>query len=527
VILLTSTATFACKLTRIRRITNIYFNTETGETFKKGKSIQSPASLISDCKSSQNAKFLIVSSGIEEPQMRGINISRNVYLADYDHGKSSCKIKNNPFKSFGRIDEKNSFSAGKKKLFLSCLETFISNMGPGGLSYPDKQEGCVIKRLNKTIASFKGGKCVFNIRKNSHFNIWTTGNKECGNVNFLKNNGINPQEIKAGLQFATTATNDEELKGFKNIGVTYINAMIDPIDFMPKSFNDSDEKKPSWPTVWFFPDIHFSELKLTERNDDLGLTLNLLVNNYCPKTCKDGICTGPCFYNLPLAGEVTFFIFEKDRWEFAGSRYVGGSIPTFYEGIFKVHMKFKKWGHEIKNNDRFKIEFNFHDPREDFLFFQRAFKRNIGRLRRIPRTFNGGGLGSTGGLGSLSGDFPEYGELGEFSRNTNNINHSFNSAIKEFEEMFSKGQDWPPFYDKICSPYMDKCTGFGELKKVATLTAEFVIDGSQSERVSNTFSTGYKMVHTVNKIIEERKSPLFMDNENEKIEKEIPKIECN
>jgi len=518
-----------CKLERIRRNTNIYFNLQEGKTFKTGRKINLPGSVFKNCKRNEERRFLRVDFGVEVPRAYNPNASSVFSTGEIKLDTVACKIQNNSFKNSLTIKELEQIYEEKRNLLTSCLDIIVKDLNPKGILFPKDQEHCEIKRIDQFTALIKGGRCFVGLNKNSNIIVSAFGKKECAQRESLKSMGINPQEVMGTLSFSTTLNPVKPFKKVSNLGFTNLNVEIDPDDIIPTILSYYKDKIFKFPSTWVYPDIQLGKIILKKSGKDISLKVPMFINNQCPKKCRDGLCTGTCYYSTPLAGEYNFLHLRNGKWEYLKSGFFGRKIPPNYQGQIDTLISYKEWDSKIKLGEKFKLEVNFYDPREDYQFFRRLFASKIpGITGGIPDMFNGGGMPSIGRLGA-SHELPTLGNLGDFSRNSSSsISDSVDSTIDSFDALFTKGGYWPPYYENICGPEEKNCHEYGKLKVNTILTNTFIITGKKDSEGKPLPMEGEESgIYTTGEYFHERKSHLMEDLKENKLEGQFPFVDCS
>ena len=498
----------ACAVNSPQRKYEINASYETGAVIHYGEAGEidfSPVT-VSGCEKSTD-KFVMITLGAEQAEISSdiIAIGGDGKLMD-----NHCSLDKSPFAR--KIEFKDRLEEFQKKFrFLQmCTTVKVTETGHAQLGLPPVQPGCTVTKIDARTATFSGFYCFFKPYADTNLVIEPMLKPECATREYLKSVGVEPRDLPSdlGVYLAGDATGySVDLKPLHSMNVHF---SISPGSELLKTTDGDGWSPVKWPAQWE-SDLHMGEVKLSGGPDDTyNVELSLLVENICRTSCRDGLCSSPCHYSLPVAGEVTLYALEKTgRREALASWYQGGAAPPLWQGILRGTPQLLS-GIHIDDDATLEIEARFGDPQSDYSFFKSAYKNfsiatstagvagrdplprvpGISIQKKIPVAPGGPAL-----RGPVTGH--EYEGLG--------------SALKVLRSAFSSAL-WPPYYDKVCDAISGRCVLPTVSDDITTVTTRF--------RVHHTTGRSYDVTP-----IETRRKSLVFDSYR-KVITSFPQVRC-
>ena len=394
-------------------------NVENGTTFeldRDGKGLaegRNNSMLVSSCgQAVKERKSLIVALAPVEYEVSSKKSSAN-YI--HEIRPDSCKIENSPFDETPSFQEKLERNKQKLKFINKCVAITITHGGTKPISFMPSQKDCKIEKVNNNVIKALGGKCVFNIFKDSSFKINYNIRKECLDPTYLENEKIDIKEyILKALVFTATDPFKSTIKK-KYVGNKIIRFHMEPMSKMgPLSFN-YDINVPRFFRNYYQPDIHLGGMTLTQTIRGPQLALPILVDNRCKKRCSGSLCTSPCDYTQPVVASFELFEVEQNgKKVFIDSWYSGGAAPDNFHGILFTRKRLFRGLNRLNSKMKYLIKASYVDPHFDYLMYKKSHKSVIAAMPGFPsgdiftRISDGftemsgsSGLRSFGGLGEI------------------------------------------------------------------------------------------------------------------------------
>lgn len=353
------------------------------------------------------------------------------------------------------FSEKFEYFKRKNDYLKNCVEVQVINTGLRPLAYSATQKGCTINKISNQEAIFQGGFCFFKPTADSNYQVSLRIKKECRERQGLQNILQGPQELTGAINFYVAGDDSGASPDLTSLKSTPMTISVNPTaTLMPIAFNNG-VISPLWPGQWIFPKIYPAKLAITSSGDSYKLQTPLLVSHQCPSRCVEGICSGPCDYALPIAGEFILKEILNGKEIYLSSWYDGGVVPANWQGLI--------WGQGqlidksfLQKNHRYKIEFNLIDPKIDFNIFKNKMKKKLGNLNaRLGRIAAGETIGEIGSVPEIPVG-PGIPNIGGINTSIGNSVGDLDAALMTLNSRLSLG-NWPPLYDESCSSDLSNC----------------------------------------------------------------------
>lgn len=446
----------ACKVDAPSSI-NIFTDLEKGETkfFKDNNVLDKPVVFnVYGCDQAAMAKkALMISVGAEqfgwEDKKRSIS-----FTGEYNDDK--CTIANSPTPLMP-FSEKFKYFKKKNDYLKKCLEIKVTQTSTRPLNFTPNQKGCIINRISNQEANFQGGYCFFKPNPDSNFQVSIKVKESCRAMSGLENILQGPQELAGAINFYVAGDDSGTSIDLTAIKSTPMTISINPLEkLMPLSFDNGTEG-PRWPGQWVFPNLHLAKINLSNSGSDFyKINTPFLVDNRCQSKCVGKICSGPCDYSLPIAGEVVLKEISAGKESYLTSWYDGGFAPANWQGIV--------WGQGqeiekrlLQNGKRYQIEFSVLDPKIDFDIFKNKIKKKIGSLNaRLGRITSGEDIATVGQIPEISNNGNTIPTIGGVNTSIGGALGDLDGELASLHSRLSFG-NWPPLYEESCSSDLTKC----------------------------------------------------------------------
>lgn len=452
-----STSTLACNVTGSKSISSVFdYHQDEGYFYNTFTGMPNKAKiLVSNCKSSKR-KYLQITHGVSESYID--NSVSEVISADTYFPKE-CTITNSPFKNQQTAKERNIFFKQKKMVIDSCYEQTVTIISDSPYELPKQQDLCSFKKIGDNKFIYKGRACFLPIKNKTNFLLELTHKKSCLNLNYYRENKIDLQEIKSQIDFNVVNTNDGTGKNLKTISRAVLNTTIPATKTLFNVTDNYGAKKPILPTTWSIPNIHLANLKFKRMGHDLlSITTPLIVDNRCEKSCADGLCSSPCSYSSPVAGEFSLYSIRKvngkSKKTFLTSWYNGGIAQQNWQGQIRGEKHFLDPRLLDKNTDPLRLEIVFRDPQLDYYIFKKQVSTLFPKIPSLMSALSSGlePLDSTEDLMQFITGFNFFGA--DMDRDSQfNL---FSKAMSKFQNIF-KSPNWPDYYEDVCNSDLKVC----------------------------------------------------------------------
>ncbi len=446
---------FACKVDSPFAIT-LFTNLEKKESsyFRNNKIFETPPVLnIHSCQETSAAKkYVMIAVGAEQFGLEDAKRSIS-YTGEYTDDK--CEIKDSPITSMP-FNEKYKFFKKKSDYLKKCIETIVTHSGSRPISYAQEQRGCIIEKINNNKVKFQGGFCYFRPSVDSSYDVTIKVKETCHDMPGLKDVLQGPQELNGALNIYIAGDDSGSSPDLKAIKSTPITISIDPLKELLPISDDFGTGGPRWPSQWVFPDIHLGKLQILPfSNEHYKISVPILVDHQCQTKCIDGICSGPCEYALPVAGEFILSEVTTGKDSYITSWMDGGIAPANWQGLING------FGDKVLRSDfakgrKYKIEFNLMDPKIDFDIFKNRTKK------KLPELYPHIGNIVPGETISDVQDIPSFGvnkpipTIPEVGAMFGLPMRSLDGALAALNSHLVFG-NWPPTYDLICDAKIQNC----------------------------------------------------------------------
>lgn len=417
---------------------------------------------VNDCQKAAG-KFLMVGFGVNNFSVDASTVA-TVYSNELAPNK--CVIKNSTLKNFMDDAERARIHKNKAKFLELCVETTITQNSSMPLKYRAQQLGCQVQKVSAqraiirpTILTQEDGTtektnfCFFKVYKDSEFVIAHEIKEECTNPNFLKENGLEPMEVNAATTFSIADKPTGKSQGLEILPSRVTNFTVEPSSSQTELTDDFGKDIPQYPSSFRLPELEFGKLTITNTKHGSNFKFPLHVDNRCEKRCENGLCTSPCNYSQPIAGEVTLFEVSKGKKEYLRSWYDGAVAPANWQGLLDMPTRELK-GIFFEDGKRYELEVTFRDPKTDFTMFNKSITPLFQPLPGVPTvnfaTSVMSGIPTVAGIQNIEGVntvlvIPDYGSVKDLG---NFLDHSGLQGV----DKLSKFNFWPPYYEDNCGP---------------------------------------------------------------------------
>ena len=433
---------------------------------------------IPNCKK-EYSNYLMIGTGVKHvPKNPGIaTTALEDNITPYH-----CSYKNlqTPFEAMSGEESKQLFS--KEVLTLrNCLEFKLTENGPQKIIFDEIQEHCEIKKIDDFNVIIKGGKCLFKNHELAKFTLTVAGSSNCNDRDFLKENKMNPSAVDSEIVYYYTGSNDGETGYLNLLGKTRLQINIQAGSELIPLTDDMGTSTPTLPESWVFPTLNIGEITFKKRKERTSINIPFLIENLCKKSCKDGVCTSPCDYALPLGAQVSLYSTNKrNKYEIVDEWYQGAKIPANWQGSlasFQSNHRINNESLEITEGSRFKLEISFGDPKYNFNMLTRGLRSILGSFSRSMPSMDNGMIHNIPmitmpGLGGRN-SIPTYQDLPNIG---NGQLLSENFSRDQFHDMRELIQYdlFVPYYNKVCNKELTKCVS-ANIEKAVSYTIEFEV----------------------------------------------------
>lgn len=450
----------ACSITSSFSEINVTFSPTSGTKYiynEKGDHIEDSIKIdIDDCQATvQNEHYIMIALGVENNIFTDkVNAySINDYNTISNESNKHCRIEGKYInKSNVDIAYLNQRLLDRRKLLNKCSVLKVTDESEEGLEIPEKQNGCIVKKIDKNTAIFEGFFCFIKPHSKSKLSLEYKIKNECLQKGYMEKNKIIPQDLFALLDFyaAGDASGQSPQLNFLKDFKLRMSASADGIIKTEKTVLEED---PKYPVQWKVNDIDLGKLSIEKVGSDLvKVKSQIYAKNICEKQCAGKLCSSACNYTQPLAGEYTLSkINKKGKKEFISLWYDGGVIPSNWAGIING------LGNKLKSNllevgSTYEIEVKL----EDQDYYYTMFKNRIGsRLKLMHKTIPEIKR-DTGVIQKLQQfnkiidldnlpSYPVYDYVKFKGNNHIGVMNTVNSINRTFKDFL-----WPPYLESYC-----------------------------------------------------------------------------
>jgi hypothetical protein len=500
-------AAFAtCKMSRDPKF-NYYISPEnqTVGMFTEGGNLNQSPTVVERCQSDAGS-FLMVSLGVRRP---GLNSDTSDVSFDGKLSDSQCRINN----SFSRNPISFLETAGlvrdQHRILRTCTYLQIYDLDGRPLNFKNVSPSCRITTLDNNIVRAEGDYCFFRLQAASRFAISAIVKPECRDPDFLKANHINPQDIEASLNTYVTGDDTGMSSDVTPIGATKVRLYIAPYSNHLNLSDDFGPDVPRFPSD-YGAEIHMGGMKIRGSLGNYVMDMSLQVDNIMQRTCKNGFCTSPADFDIPVVGEVELNeVKAGGKMNYIDGWWHAGLVPARWQGLLRT-AQHNLNEVEFKPGRRYSMTVTFIDPYEDFALFRKGMQQLLIDLRGVQGTAGIDSIQPLSSLGELIG-LPNLENLPTLS--SPDMSAELGRIIETLQRM---GQDrqWPYYYDRICDSRRASCIVAGKQKYFLKLTTEFTVDGQDDDN----------MELRVRDIVVKRDSPKF-ENYTRRVQ-ELPGVVC-
>lgn len=477
-ILLFATTSWACQVQRIGAVNlAISHTTESTVYYNEERTIPNlPQFRASNCsQAAMNGQFLMIALGPEvvdyEDTVKGVNFTK-------DFGYKRCEMTGHPFVRANDHEVRKEKFNQDWKLIQSCLEVTVEDEGNQPLQLPAKQPGCEMQRLSTHKMSFNGGFCFVKPNFASSYLLKLQIKKECQNLETFAGLGINNLDLFGAINLylaGDASGNSGSLKALSNLP---IRLSVNPQTNIIPSSDDYGIEYPTFPENWSMPDIHFGKVSVNPLgNGMVQLETQLLVNNNCPKVCKDKVCQSACDYAQPVIAENSLYEKTNKGLELITTWYDGGIAPARFQGFIKG-IGFEVAESLIEDGKTYVIESNMYDPKYDYERFKKRIQSRLNTIEQQLGRISNSSIPAIQEIPRIhvTRDLPGISTIPGlvFERSLDNVDR----AVDQLRSYLSF-KLWPPYFSKVCNG--SACEVIKD--PMLTLKAEFKILGRTAEKL--------------------------------------------
>lgn len=431
-------------------------------------------------RSLRKTPFVMITLGVERPKLSN-ELVDTFYTGRID-GKSRCRLEvpaslkkiNYGAATTEYIEKEINHDLNTIK---KCLHFSIGEHGAKELSYPKEQPSCNIVNSDPRSARVNGLKCYFKPKYNSEFIFKYYVNQECVSREYLKANKIIPKDIKAKINVYSVSDMSDTPSILEPIEVIPLWLHLEPGKELLRKVGNVLDDKPHWNRFWS-PNVNMGDFQLVQKlNNKVQFKTNILVNNICPsKSCKDGLCTSPCNFQIPVFPYIELYRLSKDRagrakWEYLDSWNSGSIIYPNWAGQMTSSVPHIVQGEEFKVGNQYELRVIFEDPKVAHTQFLNTFSSS-GRLS-FNNDFKGRpGLTKTPVVPKIEPHRALFG-IPIIAKNEQQFGQKIEDNLTSLKRLLGS-RYWPPFYRNYC-PGGSKGKCMNAEKKLVVLSTKFTI----------------------------------------------------
>ena len=441
---------WACQVQRIGAVNlAISHTTESTVYYNEERTIPNlPQFRASNCsQAAMNGQFLMVALGPEvvdyEDTVKGVNFNK-------DFGYKRCEMTGHPFVRANDHEVRKEKFNQDWKLIQSCLEVTVEDEGNQPLQLPPTQPGCEMQRLSTHKMSFNGGFCFVKPHFASSYLLKLQIKKECQNLETFTGLELNNLDLFGAINLylaGDASGNSGSLKALSNLP---IRLSVNPQSTLIPASDDYGIEYPTFPENWSMPDIHFGKVSVNPLgNGMLQLETQLLVNNNCPKVCKDKICQSSCDYAQPVVAENSLYEKTQKGLELITTWYDGGIAPARFQGFIKG-IGFEVAESLIEDGKTYVIESNMYDPKYDYERFKKRIQSRLNTIEQQLGRISNSSIPAIQEIPRIhvTRDLPGISTIPGlvFERSLDTVDR----AVDQLRSYLSF-KLWPPYYSKVCN----------------------------------------------------------------------------
>jgi hypothetical protein len=488
-----------------------YFISPEGQTsgiFSDNSNRPQAPSTIDKCPE-ESGHFMMFAYGVLRT---GINSDVSDVTIDGNIFDTKCSIQNSPGPVGSSFVNEKLLVNTKLKALRACTFLQVADLDRNPLDYKPNQTTCKITSMGQGLVRAEGQYCFFRIRPNNRFAVNVVVKDECKDANYLKQNGINPQDIEASLNAYVVGDDSGYSSDVTAIGTRQMRFYIQPSSQLMPLSEDNGPDVPRF-AAEYNADIHMGDLRMAGGNGNTdGFTIlpSLLVSNTGSPKCAQGFCAGPADFDVPVVGEFALYkVGANGATEMIDSWWAGALAQPQWQGL--LHLV----GHtinesELHTGDRYQLTVTFVDPYDDFTLYSKYFEQLMIDLHSTEGTAGIDTIAPISSLAPLGGVSGLFG-LPTLSGPDENIDLSnILTALRKLGD----NRQWPTYYDNICNANHQSCVKSGKVKFFNKLTTNFTL-GNYDASIDS---------WEIKNLSVARQSPVF--NNYSKGTSALPSVQC-
>lgn len=493
-----------CKMKNLGPL-NLFVNSETGAAgkFSNGSKLPQTPSLVEHCAASEGP-FLMLTTGILSPKVDS-NFSDLVFDGKID--VPQCRFENSPFQSSKSPQSTVDLVRRQHRILRSCTYLSIADLEGRPLNLKIRQTACTVTNQPNGYYRLEGDYCFIRLRPINRISISMALKEECQNPEFLKENGINPQDIPFIINAYLTGDDSGYSPDVTAIGTRLGRLYVQPPQSMMPLTEYNGDDNPRFPTE-YRADLHMGNISINGLGNTFTFTSSLAVANTGSQICKDGFCSGPNDFMVPVASEMELFRLQNGKKHLVDSWWYADFIHPQWQGLLKT-VPHNLQETEIAVGDEYELVTTFVDPSEDFTLATKEFYQFLINIQATLGTAGIDVIPSLGGISGLAGLRPVAGTPNLSAYDVNDVLLQAMQALK----MYGDNNQWPAYYENVCNPLQTSCVEAGKQKFYLKLITRFKVSGTAS---------GGDLV--LSNFVYKRESPIF-DNYSLSFESK-PLIRC-
>lgn len=479
-ILMAAGETFACRASRdLKHSFTINFEeTPAIRVYGEGTGSTILPQTIDKCTESAG-QFLMLSKGIYMPTL--VSDVADISLDGEIPSDNICKIENPLFAKPLSHDQKKDLVRRQHRFLKECGFISVAELSGRPLRYNARQQFCKITNMGPSIAKLEGDYCFLQINPSYNLAITLGINPECATPEKMRSLGLEFGDIEATLNSYVTGDASGMSTDVDPIGSSRYRFTLQAPQNLIELSEDMGPEAPRFPTT-YKAEMNMGDLQFRPSGEDrVDLDMYLSVDNMDSPSCKDGLCTGPSSYNIPVAAEVEIY-----RLPPAGKPQLvdGWTTGTIAQGSWKGLMRLPQQtidGLYMKKGEQYKVVVTMIDPYDDFYIFLTRAEQFLVDLKGANGVAGLDSIPSLVALTNLAG-MPDL--VGLPSITTSDLNSDLEQSLGFFKKLGAT-RLWPTYYSRLCDPTHGKCFEAGKQKFWNRFTTHFTVGDLSPNNIYN------------------------------------------
>lgn len=439
----------------------------------------------------QNAgKFIMLTKGVFSPTL--VSDVADISLDGQIPSNNICKIQNPIFLKPLNFEDKRSLVKKQHDFLNKCTFISVAELNHRPLRYNQNQKFCKITKTGESMAQMEGDFCFLNISPNYNLAVTLSIKPECISAEKYKEFNLPFGDLEASLNTYVVADASGMSTDADPIGSSRYRMTFQPPKSIVPLADDNGEFGPKFPLT-YMAEVNMGDLQFKPSgNQRFTLDMYMSVDNMGKTQCsKEGFCSSPTSFNIPVAASVELFQTNKINGKRLKKYVAGWTMANTAQGSWKGLVRMPQQiieNYGLKKGKQLQMVVTMMDPFEDYYLYIAQAQQFLINLKGMNGVVGLDSLPTLQSLTNLVG-IPSLAGLPTIT--SKDLNSSIDDSIAYFKKL-GHTRSWPTYYSKLCDPSHAKCYQAGKQKFWNRFVTDFTLGD-----IDSTGAFSLKDVHLI------------------------------